>query len=416
MTTTMIGCQSRLTATGPEPGKPIDAWPASQSPESDEWQSSLEPMSVVPVAAAVSDGWRQRRAPLDSTEPTPDSMAMLQRKGSHASIMDACDTVTASTTRHILMATLLLICLLSWGFLIICMYASEMKHHLGATMFGQGLGRLLSSVVFSLLHLNGHSLFEPMGDISCGEVFRECLAPFVCGILLGVACLCLALGVRAGIPASVLGPGASLYVVFAVVLGICHKRERLTLKRLIGLSGAVAAAMLLATEAKKMDAFFTQFSFEAQHLLYLGGVCVAWGSSCHGMTTASSGRSLKLVLIMHDLGSFFFGTMALLVSPTHNQLVKQKGVGVFLWQFGFVVLSSSLSTIGSVCYVLLSRMGKETSLIVPLTSMWSIVVSIWGWTVRGEAINAPQLVGVVLSPVCIAMLMTSEKQEGDAKP
>jgi len=429
----MIGCPSPgLTPSGQAAGKPFEAWLDPQAPEVDEVldsprlrkmtkvgvfvPSGFEPMSVIPVADDVSGGWRQRRAQFDDTELDPSSptiseaKSMLTRSGSNTSIMDVCDTVKTPATRYFLMGSFLFVCLLAWGFNIICMYASPMKHHLGATLFGQGLGRLTFTLMFSMMQIKGHALFEPMGDISCGEVLRECWAPFVCGMLLAAACLCLSLGVSAGIPASVLGPGASMYVVFAVVLGICHKRERLTVKRLIGLSGALASAMLLATKAKELDDFF-DIGFEAQHLLYLGGVCVAWGASYHGMTTASSCRSLKLVCITHDMGSFFVGTMALLVSPTHNQLVKQEGIGVFLWQFGFVFLFSSLGTMGNVSYVLLSRIGKETSMVVPATSMWSIVVSIYGWTVRGEAINAPQLLGVVMSPVCIAMLLTSEGKE-----
>lgn len=359
------------------------------------------PVSVIPDpdADGPTGNFRQR-LPVPNTSPT------LARSGS---LVDMCDSAGSQTTRYLLMGIFLCVCVLGWGFNLICMYASPLKPHLGATVFGQGLGRIIASLVLAQAQFKGHALFQPVGDIVFSDVLKDCMMPFACGFLFAFGSMMLSMAVRAAVPAVVLGPGISMYIMFAVVCGIVHKQEQITVKRLIGLSGAVVSAMLLAarTEDDITNGVPSDISFNAEHLIYIAGVCLLWGLSYHLLTHHSSRQSLKLVYITHEFGSFIFGTIILLVMPTHFQVVQERGLATLVSQVLFVASAATLATMGNMSYVLLSRLGKETSLVVPATAAWSLVVCLWGWTIHGEQLNAAQVLGTILSVACTAILLLS---------
>lgn len=220
---------------------------------------------------------------------------------------------------------------------------------------------------------------------------------FISGVIGSVAPLGYYMLSVGGGEASTIAPLISLYVIVPTILGLFVLKEKKNLFKFAGIICAVAAVFLFAIGGGAKH--WSLLSFRNIVFFCLG--FFGWGISyfIRGIA-AKKAVDFGHLILMATCGLMF-----------GNYLLVIFVFGIHPFEFtkshALTVVAGSCQVLGDLGFFLLSKEGKESSKVVPLTGTYILVPSILGFVFLKDTVTIPKILGIILSISALGLLGAS---------
>eukprot|EP00048_Salpingoeca_helianthica_P006196 m.95812 g.95812 ORF g.95812 m.95812 type:complete len:382 (+) comp13912_c0_seq4:1456-2601(+) len=293
------------------------------------------------------------------------------------------------------MLLLLLLCSLFWGLSI---FIPSLQAYLESP---QALGR--ASIIF--VFIAGYtfaSIFYVLYR------YREVLLityrvhrfAFLAGLTQAVGHSGYTLLIRSGGESSLLAPLAGgLYLVVPVFMGLVFLKESITPQKVIGIVLAVGAILLLSITDTSSFSLTSGLTFVYFLMAFFG-----WGFDVFFMTLMGMTDYHSAVTFVHTCGLL---TGGFILVPSYGDLsLTTLTLGHYLNFIGGL-----LSAFGAWTYFALSHVGRDSSLVAPLSSLYIVWPVIWGLAFLHDAVTIGKIMGILVAIFAIVLMSISDMKE-----
>lgn len=290
------------------------------------------------------------------------------------------------------MLFLLLLCSLFWGLSI---FIPSLQAYLESP---QALGK--ASIIFAFI-----------AGYSFASVFYVCYRyrelvfityrvhrfAFLAGLTQAVGASGYQLLIRNGGESSLLAPLAGgLYLVVPVFMGLVFLKEPLTPQKVIGVLLAVGAILLLSITDTSSFSLTSGLTFVYFLMAFFG-----WGFDVFFMTLMGMTDYHSAVTFVHTCGLISGGVILI---PSYGDLnLNPLTLGHYLNFIGGI-----LSAFGTWTYYALSHVGRDSSLVAPLSSLYIVWPVIWGLAFLHDAVTVGKIFGIFVAIFAIVLMSISD--------
>jgi drug/metabolite transporter (DMT)-like permease len=220
---------------------------------------------------------------------------------------------------------------------------------------------------------------------------------FLAGLTQAVGHSGYTLLIRSGGESSLLAPLAGgLYLVVPVFMGLVFLKEAATPQKIIGIVLAVGAILLLSITDTSSFSLTSGLTF-----LYFLMAFFGWGFDVFFMTLMGMTDHHSAVTFVHTLGLIAGG---IILVPSYADLnLTRLTLGHYL-NFG----GGMFSAFGAWTYFALSHVGRDSSLVAPLSSLYIVWPVIWGLAFLSDVFTLGKILGIFVAIFAIVLMSISD--------